>query len=255
MAARVRRVLESRPGRVVLGIAIAFVGLASGALLVRGAAFLLETSGVSVTPGLAVLLSAVLLQGVAFGGVSLAYLRVRGLDLSFVGLAVPDLREALAAASGYVLALLGAFSMVFLVFLADLDPARNRIADLGEGNPEVFLLLAVISFLLIGPGEELLFRGIVQGSLREVFEAPAAIVLATVIFAAAHTPSLAGPLSGRALTVGLLFVPGLVLGIAYEYTDNIAVPALIHGAYNATLFVLAYASFKFGDVGTEVLLA
>lgn len=248
MGAPARRALESRPGRILVAMFVALVGLVTGAVLVQVAVALLERVGVTVTPGVAVLLSAVLLQGIAFGSVSLVYLRVRGLDLSFVGVAVPDFRESLAIASGYVLALVGALSMVSLALLADLQPARNRIAEFGEGNPEVFLVLAVVSVLLIGPGEELLFRGIVQGSLRRVFDAPAAILLATVIFAVAHTPSLAGPLSGRAITVGLLFVPGLVLGVAYEYSGNIVVPALIHGVYNATLFVLAYASLVFGGV-------
>lgn len=250
MDTRVGRALGSRPGRIVLSLFVALLGLAVGAALVRVAAAALRRLGVTITPGVAVLLSATLMQGIAFGGVSLVYLRVRGLDLSFVGLAVPEFRELLAVASGYVLALVGAISMVGLVLLADLQPAQNRIAEFGAGNPEVFLVLAVLSLVLIGPGEELLFRGIVQGTLRGGFDGPAAILLATIIFATAHTPSLAGPLAGRAITVGLLVVPGLVLGVAYEYTDNIAVPALIHGVYNATLFVLAYASLRFGNGGS-----
>jgi membrane protease YdiL (CAAX protease family) len=44
----------------------------------------------------------------------------------------------------------------------------------------------------------------------------------------------------------MLFVPGLVLGVTYEATDNLVVPSLIHGAYNATLFTLAYLSVTFG---------
>lgn len=240
---------ERRLGRIVLAGLVALLGLVVGAVLVFAAVALLEQVGVSVTAGLAVVLSAVLVQGIAFGAVSVLYLRIRGLGLTFVGLGVPDFRELLVVVSGYVLALTGAIAMVAVVVLAGLQPAQNRVAELGAVNPEVFLLLAVLSMLLIGPGEELLFRGIVQGTLRGVFSGPVAVLLATAIFALAHTTSLAGPLSGRALTVGLLFVPGLVLGAAYEYTDNIAVPALIHGGYNATLFVLAYASLAFGPGG------
>lgn len=206
----------------------------------------MRAAGVPVTPPVAVLLSTILLQGVAFGGVSLAYLRTRGLGLSYVGIRRPDLRDLLAVASGYVLALVGALTLVIIVVLVGLSPARNRAAELGAENPEVFLLLVPVSFLLIGPGEELLFRGIIQRSLREQFNAPAAIVLATFVFAAAHVTSLSGPFRGRALTVLLLFFPGLVLGFTYEYTDNLVVPSLIHGAYNATLFILAYISLRFG---------
>ena len=32
----------------------------------------------------------------------------------------------------------------------------------------------------------------------------------------------------------------LILGILYEYTDNLVVPILVHGAYDAVLFSLQY---------------
>lgn len=234
--------LASRVGRIVLAVCMAVLGLAVGFALVEGAVFVLGTAGIQVTPALAVALSTTLLQGVAFGGVSVAYLRVRGRRLTSIGVRVPDLSGALVAASGYALALIGAISVALIVVLSGLSPARNRASELGAGNPEIFLLLVPVSILLIGPGEELLFRGVVQGSLRERFGPATAVVLATVVFAAAHVTSLSGPFQSRALTVGLLFVPGLVLGAAYEYTDNLVVPALIHGFYNATLFTMAYVS-------------
>jgi membrane protease YdiL (CAAX protease family) len=43
----------------------------------------------------------------------------------------------------------------------------------------------------------------------------------------------------------------VVLGVVYEYTDNIVVPALTHGAYNATLFTLAYVSLKLQQAGVS----
>jgi membrane protease YdiL (CAAX protease family) len=42
--------------------------------------------------------------------------------------------------------------------------------------------------------------------------------------------------------VGVAFVLALVLGVAYEYSDNLVVPALIHGTYNAIQFANAYLS-------------
>jgi hypothetical protein len=242
--------LREGPGRVLLALVVAILlaalGLGFGSLLVRGAALVLERVGIELTPVLAVLLSTALLQGVAFGTVSLLYLRRRGLPLSWVGVSVPDLRGWITAVSGWVLAILGAMSMVFLVVISGLDPAANRTSELGGADPIVFALLIPISFLLIGPGEELLFRGIIQNSLVESLGRVPGVVLATLLFAAAHVFSLAGPLSGRAVTVFLLFVPGLVLAVSYEYTKNIVVPSLIHGAYNATLFALAFFSSVFG---------
>ena len=236
--------VEEGPGRVALALVVAVVlaalGLGVGSLLVRGAVAVLESSGVAVTPTRAVLLSTVLLQGVAFGGVSLAYLRLRGLGTDYLGVRVPTLREWLTAASGWVLALAGAVTMVVLVVVSGLDPAANRAGELGQAEPLVFALLVPVSFLLIGPGEELLFRGIIQNSLVESLGRWPGILLATLLFAAAHVFSLAGPLSGRAVTVLLLFVPGLVLALTYDYSRNLVVPSLVHGAYNATLFALSF---------------
>jgi hypothetical protein len=38
-----------------------------------------------------------------------------------------------------------------------------------------------------------------------------------------------------------LFALSLVLGATYEYTDNLVVPSLVHGAYDAIIFTLIYA--------------
>jgi membrane protease YdiL (CAAX protease family) len=42
--------------------------------------------------------------------------------------------------------------------------------------------------------------------------------------------------------IGIAFVLALVLGATYEYTGNLTVPALIHGAYNAIQFGAAYVT-------------
>jgi membrane protease YdiL (CAAX protease family) len=39
-----------------------------------------------------------------------------------------------------------------------------------------------------------------------------------------------------------------VFGAVYEFTENLVVPALVHGAYNATLFSLLYVAVRFGGM-------
>ncbi|MFB9808419.1 lysostaphin resistance A-like protein [Haladaptatus pallidirubidus] len=121
-----------------------------------------------------------------------------------------------------------------------IQSAQNEIATLGEQDPRVFLLLIPLSFLLIGPGEELLYRGVVQERLRESFGRWPAIALASLIFAFVHVFSLQGQDTGIIVYLGILFVLSPILGAAYEYTRNLVVPALIHGAFNALQFGLAY---------------
>jgi membrane protease YdiL (CAAX protease family) len=42
------------------------------------------------------------------------------------------------------------------------------------------------------------------------------------------------------VSAAIILVVAVVLGVVYEYTNNIVVPALVHGLYNATLISLAY---------------
>ena len=83
-----------------------------------------------------------------------------------------------------------------------------------------------------------MFRGLVQGTLRENFHPARAIILASALFASIHLFSLSG--EGKLVYIGIAFVLALVLGAAYEYTDNLAVPAVIHGTYNAVQFAESY---------------
>jgi membrane protease YdiL (CAAX protease family) len=55
----------------------------------------------------------------------------------------------------------------------------------------------------------------------------------------------------------VLVGPALVFGTVYELTENLVVPAMVHGAYNATLFTLLYLALRFGPdaAGSPALLA
>ncbi|MFC6976274.1 hypothetical protein ACFQL1_18855 [Halomicroarcula sp. GCM10025709] len=54
--------------------------------------------------------------------------------------------------------------------------------------------------------------------------------------------------------MSLLVLPALVFGVSYEYTDNIVVPSLIHGFYNATLFTGLYVSVVYADQAAQSAL-
>ena len=225
---------------VLLAIGVAVLAFVVGNLLVVLTALVLALFGIALlsTPALQVLVSTVLLQGVAFGGTALLYLRYRGNGLAFLRARVPTLRDVRWIIGGFA-ALLGLLALTQVVFTAlGIQSAQNQIVELASGNPIVFLLLVPLSFLLVGPGEELLFRGLVQGTIAEALHPTRAIVLASAIFALVHYGSLAG--SGKFAYLGVVFALALVLGATYELTDNLVVPALIHGAYNAVQFGIQY---------------
>ena len=91
--------------------------------------------------------------------------------------------------------------------------------------------------LLAGAGEEILFRGFIQGGLVELLdflEVPAAtlfgLLLASLLFGLLH------PLTK---TYALLCaLAGLYLGCFWLWSDNLVVPILIHAFYD--FFALAY---------------
>ena len=230
----------SRVYSVATAIGLTYGSTIIGAIVVLVATTTLTVFGIDVTsrPSLRLLLSTVLLQGVTFGGLAVLYLKIRDLDFSFVPFTVPDRRDAVVTVVG-TLALLGLlFVASTIISSLGLESAQNQIVTIGQQNPEVFLLLVPLSFLLVGPGEELLFRGLVQGTLRKTLYPARAIVLASALFASIHLFSLTG--EGKLVYIGIAFVLALVLGATYEYTGNLTVPALIHGAYNAVQFAGAY---------------
>ncbi|MFC6824118.1 CPBP family intramembrane glutamic endopeptidase [Halopelagius fulvigenes] len=232
---------------VVVALLMAFVGIALGSVLVIAGALGLRVLGVEITPLLAIVLSLVLATGVGFGGVAAAYLRYRGYGWSWVGVRVPTFRDLVFVAVGFLGAFGLAISASYVVTTLGVQTAQNQAAQTGFENPEVLLILIPAAILIIGPGEELLFRGVVQRRLREVFSPVIAIPFASLIFAAIHYTSLIGAPSARLVTISVLVLPTLVFGTVYELTDNIVVPALTHGIYNATLFSILYLGIKFAD--------
>ncbi|MDF9748454.1 CPBP family intramembrane glutamic endopeptidase [Natrinema salsiterrestre] len=225
--------------------ASAAIGLTYGSYLVGNIVILLVVlvlGGIGINlmtrPSLRLLLSTVLLQGVTYGGIVIIYLKVRSLSPEFIPFSLPDKHDLIVIIVGIV-ALLGLlFAMSSVISYLGIESAENQAVEIGEQNPATLLLLILLSFLLVGPGEELLFRGLVQGALRESFGPTRAIVLASALFASIHLFSLSG--DGKFVYIGIAFVLALVLGATYEHTDNIIVPSLIHGVYNAIQFALAY---------------
>jgi uncharacterized protein len=219
---------------------LSFGAFGVGQVVVLLAVLAFAAVGIDVLtrPALLIAISTVMLQGVTFGGIALGYLTYRNLGLDFIHAHVPSLRDIGMAVAGFVV-LFGALQIISqLIQALGLQSAQNSVIDMANGNPDIFLLLIPLSFLLIGPGEELLYRGLIQGLLRKTFRPARAIVLASALFAVVHVFSLSG--AGKLVSIGTVFTLSLILGILYEYTDNLVVPVLVHGAYDAVLFGFQY---------------
>lgn len=251
-------VSNSRPQvrAVGVGLGVGLLGIVLAAVFVFvGAGALYVVQG-QLSPLLLIAVSLLLGQGVAFMGTAYAYLHWRGLPLRSVGLRVPTVTELAIGAGVFGITVLYLLVAGFLMQQTGTQGANNQVADLAMENPEIILALLPGAYLLIGPGEELLFRGVVQGRLRESFSAVPAILIASVIFAGIHVFSLqpTAPLSAKLVTIVLLMGPSIAFGAVYEYTENIVIPALLHGTYDAFLFIALYlvASGALGDASAAL---
>ncbi|MFC7176494.1 CPBP family intramembrane glutamic endopeptidase [Halosegnis marinus] len=182
------------------------------------------------------LLASVVVTMLAYAAVALVYARGR----LVIPARTPTLREV-GIAGGAVLAMLAVnIGGQFVVGLFGLEAAPSSVADIAVGAPVFLLALAAVALLLNGPAEELLFRGAVQGRLRRAFGPVGAVIGASLPFAAIHFFAVVGTVGAGLVSVAIIALVAVVLGAIYEYTDNIVVPALAHGVYNAVLFVAAY---------------
>lgn len=233
---------EERLRTVGTGIGLAVGGFVVAVAVVLVGIFALSALGLDLQNRPLLLVPvATILQGLGFGIAVAGYLKLSG-RLDLVRARIPGLRDLAATVAGVILLLLAlaGISVVFSQF--DIQPAQNEIERIGNANPEVMLYMIPLAFLVIGPGEELLFRGAIQGLFRESYAAIPAIALSSALFAVAHITALtAGGPGAKAATISALFALSLILGATYEYTDNLVVPALVHGAYDAIVFSAIYA--------------
>ncbi|WP_318567510.1 CPBP family intramembrane glutamic endopeptidase [Salinigranum marinum] len=221
------------------------------AVLAVFAAFLVASAVVPPT-------SALLVDAGVFAQESLALNVVRTV-LQFVGfviaiigfLAITDTwhllhtrrltaRTLLLSAGAVVVLLAAQFGAGFLLQALGISFGENQVITQGREAPVYFLYMIPVSLLLVGPIEELLFRGVVQGVLRRSFGVRAGIVVASGLFGLVHWIAVSGGPTEKLAYVAIAGTLGIVLGVLYERTETIAAPALAHGVYNSVLFVIQY---------------
>ncbi len=230
---RFRTVLRA----VAVGVSALFVGIIVMVVLQS----LLAGFGIAIAghPGRAALLSSISLQGVAFIGTSLAYLSL--LDrFSLLNLQRPSWRTIQAIIAGFLLVVLTWAGISYLIeHILQIPTAESSFIQDVQQQP-VLIWLFLGFQLIVGPSEELLFRGVVQGSMRRAMGPTSAIVLTSLFFASIHYSSMNGSALSVIGALSVVFVLSLALGALYELTDDLIVPAIVHGLFNATQFLLAY---------------
>lgn len=182
--------------------------------------------------------------GVGMATGAAAYLHWSDRSFSFIDLKRLRLRDVGYTVGGLVALFVAVIAISLVTEYLGVSASEHGIVEsVEEGDADVLLLLVPLSILVIGPGEELLFRNVVQKHLYDTFTRRAAILVASVIFAIVHVPAYAtgaqDPLA-IATSIVVIFVLSLLLGWIYHRTENIIVPSLVHGCYNAILFGSLY---------------
>ncbi|SFS73207.1 CPBP family intramembrane glutamic endopeptidase [Halostagnicola kamekurae] len=179
-----------------------------------------------------------LATGLGLGTVAVGYLLFRGYGLSYVDIELPTLRTVVWMVVGLILIFGANIAVSMLITGAGVESAEHSLSETVEQNVGLVVIIVPAMVLIVGPFEELLYRNVVQKSLYETFSRPSAIVVASTVFMVVHVGAYATAGAGRVLASLIsVFALSLVLGTIYERTDNLVVPALVHGCYNALLFV------------------
>jgi len=176
-------------------------------------------------------------QFAGFVAIAAAYVWWRD-EFGLFDVDVPDLRDLGAMVGGFVALFVAALGVSVIVQQLGAETATNQVVEQGQQNPTLFLYMIPITILVVAPAEELLFRGVVQGLFRRAYGVLPGVLLASALFGVAHWLALTG--AGRLTYIAIAAVLGLVLGTVYELTENLAVPIVIHGLWNAFLFGSQY---------------
>ncbi len=172
-------------------------------------------------------------------GITLLFAKQKGAGLRQLGLKKPSLKIILIAslAALFLLLLATGISVIEEVILGP-DPEAGLLVDaiLPRDSLQLIAMLG-ISLALVGPAEELAFRGFIQRGFETSFGKTTGLLVASVLFGLLH-----GLNSLRSIVP--VTVVSLFLGYFWQKTDgNTVASAWVHGLYDAVSIVLVYFAY------------
>lgn len=170
--------------------------------------------------------------------VPLGYLAWRE-DWSLVGADSPTVRDLVAIVVGAAVLIVFMNGAEQFVSWLGFEPAENAAVERGRDTPTLFLYYLPVVIFLNAPAEELLFRGVVQGLLRRAYGVVPGILGAAAIFGLVHYSALVAAGSAGAYII-IALGSGIILGVLYEYTENLLVPIVVHAIWNCLVYLSLY---------------
>jgi membrane protease YdiL (CAAX protease family) len=171
--------------------------------------------------------------------VTLFFAKQSGAGLKQLGLKKTSLKKILIASLvGLILLLLAGSISVIEEAIIGPDPEADFILEaILPRNLFQLVSMIGISLVLVGPAEELAFRGFVQRGLENSFGKRKGLLFASILFGILH-----GLNSLRSIVP--VTIVSLFLGYFWQKTNgNTVASAWAHGLYDAIAITLAYLAY------------
>ncbi|HYE83572.1 MAG TPA: CPBP family intramembrane glutamic endopeptidase [Clostridia bacterium] len=120
-----------------------------------------------------------------------------------------------------------AMIMLLSIFMGTLWFQSTGYGIFSGAEIQMSLLYGILAFLLVGFGEEALFRGYIQKRLMLAIGNKRALLISSLIFMAAHILTY-----GKLLDFIDVALGGVILGYLYILTDSLYLPAAYHFIYD-----------------------
>jgi len=178
------------------------------------------------------------------------YLLARPDAVADVGLAIPDAADL---ALGVAFLPITYLTMGLQSVVGRLLGVEAVVADLGDYSTPAVVAVALV---LVGPAEELLYRGVVQELLVGPLGTVGGVAAMAVLFGLVHYPSY-GASSLREIDAGVALgmagtsVGGAAFGALYVLTGTLIVPMVVHSVYDAALFAGLLPGIEVGGSGEK----
>jgi membrane protease YdiL (CAAX protease family) len=169
-------------------------------------------------------------------GVTLLFARYEGASLKKLGLKKASLRIlTIVSVVAVPLFLLGASISIGEEMVFGPDPmAEPSERSLTPRDSFQLVAMIALSLVLVGPCEELAFRGFVQKGFENSFGKMKGLLVASVLFGLVHGLN-------TLYAIVPAFAAGLVLGYVWQRTGgNTTASALMHGINNSISIAIAY---------------